>query len=185
MAAHPAELPGVRIWVRTWLAQVGQAKLFLLDTNDPANLPEYRGITGELYGGGPLLRLAQERILGIGGWRLLRALGIDPEVCHLNEGHAAFAILERARCFMEENHVPFAEALAVTRAGNLFTTHTPVAAGFDRFPADMMAQQFTEYCEQELGISLAELLALGRAESAATRPSRSTWPIWRFAAAGP
>jgi len=83
--------------------------------------------------GGKELRLKQELLLGIGGWRLLRTLGIAPEVCHLNEGHAAFAVLERARSFMEETSTPFEVALAVTRPGNLFTTHTSVAAGFDRF----------------------------------------------------
>ena len=77
-------------------------KLYLLDSNDAANYPAHRGITSELYGGGPELRLKQELVLGIGGWRLLTALGIEPEVCHLNEGHAAFAVLERARSFMEE-----------------------------------------------------------------------------------
>jgi starch phosphorylase len=157
------ELPGFTLRVRCWQVQVGRTKLLLLDTNDPANLPEYRGITGELYGGTPLLRLQQERILGIGGWRLLRVLGINPEVCHLNEGHAAFAVLERARWFMEENHVPFAQALAATRPGNLFTTHTAVAAGFDRFQYDAMVS-LTDYCNHELHISLDELLALGRAK---------------------
>ena len=80
-----------------------------------------------MYGGGPELRLKQELLLGIGGWRLLGALGIKPEVCHLNEGHAAFAMLERARSFMEETGQPFEVALAATRAGNLFTTHTAVS----------------------------------------------------------
>ena len=89
--------PGFKLWLRAWQVQVGRVKLYLLDTNDPANLPAHRGITSELYGGGPEMRLRQEMVLGIGGWRLLRALGIQPEVCHLNEGHAAFAVLERAR----------------------------------------------------------------------------------------
>ena len=92
--------------------RLGRAKLYLLDTNDPANPPAYRGITTELYGGGPELRLKQELVLGIGGWRLLRALGLQPEVCHLNEGHAAFAVLERARSYMEDNGQPFDVALA-------------------------------------------------------------------------
>ncbi len=94
-------LPGYSVWLRAWQVQVGRVKLYLLDSNDAANYPAHRGITSELYGGGPELRLKQELILGIGGWRLLTALGIQPEVCHLNEGHAAFAILERARGFME------------------------------------------------------------------------------------
>jgi glycogen phosphorylase len=156
------QLPGFLLRVRTWQVQVGRTRLYLLDTNSPENLPEYRGITSELYGGGPELRLQQERILGIGGWRLLRALGIHPEVCHLNEGHAAFAVLERARCYMEDTGQPFSVALAVTRGGNLFTTHTPVSAGFDRFAPALIADRLRDYAEHELGISLAQLLALGR-----------------------
>lgn len=88
-------LPGYSVWLRAWQVQVGRVKLYLLDSNDAANFPAHRGISSELYGGGPELRLKQELLLGIGGWRLLVALGIQPEVCHLNEGHAAFAILER------------------------------------------------------------------------------------------
>ena len=126
-------LPGYSVWVRAWQVQVGRVKLYLLDSNDAANIPAHRAITSELYGGGPELRLKQELLLGIGGWRLLRALGIQPEVCHLNEGHAAFAVLELARNFMEDAGQPFEVALAATRVGNLFTTHTAVAAGFDRF----------------------------------------------------
>ena len=127
-------LPGDVLWIRAWEARVGSRKLYLLDTNDPANRPAHPPITSELYGGGLDLRLRQEAVLCIGGWRLLRALGIRPEVCHLNEGHSAFAVLERARSFMEDNGQRFDAALAVTRAGNLFTTHTSVDAAFDRFP---------------------------------------------------
>jgi starch phosphorylase len=158
----PIPFPGFELWIRAWEVQVGRAKLFLLDTNDPANIPEYRGITSELYGGGNDLRLRQEHILGIGGWRLLRALGIVPEVCHLNEGHAAFAVLERAASYMEDNQVDFWVALTATRAGNLFTTHTPVEAGFDRFPVDLMRPHFENYCATRLKISFDELMALGR-----------------------
>lgn len=99
-------LPGSNVWLRAWQVQAGRLMLYLLDTNDPANPPVHRGINGEIYGGGPELRLKQELMLGIGGWRPLRKLGMDPEVCHLNEGHAAFAVLERARCFMEDNDRP-------------------------------------------------------------------------------
>ena len=155
-------LPGYSVWLRAWQVQVGRIKLYLLDSNDAANFPVHRGITSELYGGGPELRLKQEMLLGIGGWRLLMALGIRPEVCHLNEGHAAFAVLERARAFMEENRQPFEVALAATRAGNLFTTHTAVSAGFDLFSPALMAQYFTRYAGDKLGISLPKLLALGR-----------------------
>jgi starch phosphorylase len=156
------QLPGFRLWVRAWEVEAGRAKLYLLDTNDPANLPEYRGITSELYGGGPELRISQEQVLGIGGWRLLRELGIRPEVCHLNEGHAAFAVLERARDYMEEAQMPFDAALTVTRAGNLFTTHTPVEAGFDRFSPELVEQHFRHYAQDALHIPMSNLLALGR-----------------------
>jgi len=155
-------LPGFKLWVRAWEVQVGRAKLYLLDTNDPANPPAYRGITTELYGGGPELRLKQELVLGIAGWRLLRALGLQPEVCHLNEGHAAFAVLERARSYMEDSGQTFDVALAITRAGNLFTTHTPVEAGFDRFAPSLIECYLRKYAEERLLISFDELLALGR-----------------------
>jgi glycogen phosphorylase len=155
-------LPGYPVSLRTWKVQVGRVKLYLLDSNDAANFPAHRGITSELYGGGPEMRLKQELVLGIGGWRLLRALGIRPEVCHLNEGHASFAVLERARSFMDETGQDFEVALAVTRAGNLFTTHTPVAAGFDRFAPDLIEQYLGNYAQNKLGIKLHDLLALGR-----------------------
>jgi starch phosphorylase len=150
------------VWLRAWQVQVGRVMLYLLDSNDPANFPPYRGITTELYGGGPELRLQQELILGIGGWRLLEALGIHPEVCHLNEGHAAFAVLDRARSFMRATGQPFDVALAVTRVGNRFTTHTAVPAGFDLFSPGLVAQYLGRYVERELGISVADLMALGR-----------------------
>jgi glycogen phosphorylase len=155
-------LPGYSVWLRAWQVQVGRVKLYLLDSNDIANYPAHRGITSELYGGGPDLRLKQELLLGIGGWRLLAALGIKPEVCHLNEGHAAFAVLERARTFMEETGRNFEVALAVTRAGNLFTTHTAVAAGFDRFAPALIEQYLAGYARTRLGITDHDLLALGR-----------------------
>src|SRR5580700_3364072 len=160
------DFPAAKLWIRTWEVQIGRAKLYLLDTNDPANVPAYRGITTELYGGGPELRLKQELVLGIGGWQLLRALGLQPEVCHLNEGHAAFAVLERARSYMAENKQPFDVALTVTRAGNLFTTHTPVAAGFDRFVPGLMEWYLKKYAEGGLSISIEDLLALGRQDRA-------------------
>lgn len=155
-------LPGYSVWLRAWQVHVGRTMLYLLDSNDAANYPVYRGITSELYGGGPELRLQQEILLAIGGWRLLEQLGIKPEVCHLNEGHAAFVVLERARAFMQETNLPFKAALAVTRVGNHFTTHTAVAAGFDRFPPALIEQYFANYARTTLGITSHELLALGR-----------------------
>ena len=155
-------LPGYSVWLRVWQVQVGRVKLYLLDSNDAANFPAHRGITSELYGGGPELRLKQEMLLGLGGWRLLEALGLKPEVCHLNEGHAALAVLERAYSYMQETAQPFEVALAVTRAGNLFTTHTAVVAGFDRFAPALIEQYLRHYAEQKLGISFHDFLALGR-----------------------
>jgi starch phosphorylase len=165
-------LPGYSVWLRAWQAKAGRVNLYLLDSNDAANFPARRGISSELYGGGPELRLQQEMLLGIGGWRLLRALGLAPEICHLNEGHAAFAVLERARAFMEETGQSFEVALAVTRAGNLFTTHTAVAAGFDRFAPALIQQYLGGYAEKKLGIALPDLLALGR-----QNPSDSSEPF--------
>jgi glycogen phosphorylase len=155
-------LSGHSVWLRTWQVQVGRVKLYLLDTNDAANSPSHRGITSELYGGDSELRLQQELLLGMGGWRLLEAMDIHPDVCHLNEGHAAFAVLERARSFMLQTDQPFAVALAATRAGNIFTTHTAVSVGFDRFSPELIEQYLGHYASDRLGISLQELLALGR-----------------------
>jgi starch phosphorylase len=156
------DFAGARLWIRAWEARVGRTKLYLLDTNDPANTPAHRGITSELYGGDSELRLKQEFVLGIGGWRLLDALAIRPEVCHLNEGHAAFATLERARSYMAGNKLPFDLAVTITRAGNLFTTHTPVDAGFDRFSPGLMEKYFRPFAESELSIPFPKLMAFGR-----------------------
>ena len=154
--------PGYTLWLRTWQVRVGRTNLYLLDSNDPANLPAHQGITSELYGGGSEMRIKQEIVLGIGGWRLLRTLGISPEVCHLNEGHAAFAVLERAKSFMTDTGQSFEVALNATRAGNIFTTHTAVAAGFDKFTPSLTAQYLRGYTEDELGISFNDFLALGQ-----------------------
>lgn len=159
------ELPGRTLYLRGWEARVGRIPLYLLDSNDPLNSPGDRGITGELYGGGVEMRLQQEMVLGIGGWRLLQALDLAPPVCHLNEGHAAFAVLERARAWMQTSAQPFAVALNCTRAGNVFTTHTPVGAGFDRFPRELMAQYFEGYAEG-LGLEMDELMQLGQVNAA-------------------
>ncbi len=156
------DLPGGTVRLRVWQAKVGRVVLYLLDSNDVANFPIHRGITSELYGGGQEMRLQQEIILGIGGWKLLSALGIQPEVCHLNEGHAAFAVLERAHSFMEKTGQSFNVALTATRAGNLFTTHTAVAAGFDVFPPNLIEQYLNSYAINSLRIGINDLLALGR-----------------------
>jgi len=165
------DFPGGKIWLRCWEVSVGRTKLYLLDTNDLANTAAYRCITGQLYGGDAEIRLKQEIVLGIGGWRLLRELGLQPDVCHLNEGHAAFAVLERARCYMKDHGKPFALALQVTRPGNLFTTHTAVPAGFDRFDPQLIRKYLSHYAQEELAISLDDLLAMGRQNPANTSES--------------
>jgi starch phosphorylase len=159
------QLPGSKIWIRCWEVSAGRAKLYLLDTNDFANTAAHRGITSELYGGDAEMRLKQEIVLGIGGWRLLRSLGLTPEVCHLNEGHAAFATLERARSYMEDYKTPFDLAMTITRAGNVFTTHTAVNAGFDRFDPALIRTYLNHYAVDELAISVDDLLAMGRQNS--------------------
>jgi glycogen phosphorylase len=151
-----------KIYFRVWVAQVGKIKLYLLDSNHPCNLPHDRGITSKLYGSGSELRLVQEIALGICGWRLIEILQLSIDLCHLNEGHAAFATLERARHYSIKENVDFWHALWVTRAGNIFTTHTSVSAAFDLYPAEMLHHYFG-LSTFELGISLKDLLALGRA----------------------
>ena len=153
-------LPGYSVWLRAWQVQVGRVKLYLLDSNDPANVPARRGITSENYGGGPELRLEQELLLGIGGWRLLVALGIQPEVCHLNDGHAAFVVLERVLQFHERQFAALRGGACSHSGREPSTTHTAVAAGFDRFAP--VHQQLRRYAEERLGITLQDLLALGR-----------------------
>lgn len=164
----PVELPGRTLCLRAWRANVGRSTLYLLDSNVPTNDPADRGITGKLYGGGPEMRLRQELVLGIGGWRLLELLKVEPGAVHLNEGHAAFAVLERARSAMVRHGLSFAEAFWATRGGSLFTTHTSVAAAFDAFSPEVLAKYFPDNREYlaGLGISFAELLSLGRARGA-------------------
>ncbi len=158
------DTPGWPLWLRAWEVTVGRRTLYLLDSNDIANFPAHRGITSELYGGDPELRFKQELILGIGGWRLLDLLGIQPEVCHMNEGHAAFAVLERAYSLMQKAKVPFDVAMAATRPGNLFTTHTAVPEGFDHFSPDLIAKYLSNYAKDKLGISIDRLISLGQSQ---------------------
>lgn len=160
----PLAFPGRQLNVRVWRARVGRATLYLLDTNDPLNSPLDRGITGKLYQGSAVVRFLQEVVLGIAGWRALELLGLPVDICHLNEGHAAFALLERARACMQRTGLGFSEALWVTRAGNVFTTHTPVDVAFDRFDAEtlaLFAPYFRDYVAR-LGIEVGDLVALGR-----------------------
>jgi starch phosphorylase len=161
----PLQLPGRILHLRAWHVQVGRRSLLLLDSNHLLNDPADRGITGELYGGSAELRLQQELVLGIAGWQLLEQLGIDCPVCHLNEGHAAFAVLARARQYMRRHGASFDVALRATRAGNLFTTHTPVEAGFDRFDPELIALYLGDFATS-VEVPVERLLALGRRDPA-------------------
>ncbi len=153
-------LPGRNLLLRAWQARVGRCRLLLLDSNDLRNEPGDRGITSELYSGDPEKRLQQEVVLGIGGWRLLRQLGLEPAVCHINEGHSALAFLERAVSWQQDQGTGFDTARVATRPSNLFTTHTSVAAGFDRFPKALIAEYLQPWM-QESGLDLEQVMGLG------------------------
>jgi glycogen phosphorylase len=155
------QLPGRTLLVRVWQANVGKIRLFLLDSNDPLNTPRDRSITANLYPGGQEQRLMQEIVLGIGGWRVLEELGYQIDVCHLNEGHAAFVIVARAMSCMMKTGLSFSEALWTTRAGNVFTTHTPVEAAFDRYEPNLI-RPYAQYLADMVKVSMDQLLALGR-----------------------
>lgn len=149
------------VFARVWRVEVGRVPLFLLDTNLPENRPEDQDITDQLYGGNAEMRLKQEMVLGIGGMRALKAMGFQPTVCHMNEGHSAFLALERARETIAETGCNFAIARELAASGSLFTTHTPVPAGFDVFSPELMNRYFANYLPQ-LGLSFDELMGLGR-----------------------
>lgn len=154
--------PGRRVVAQIWRVQVGRIRLYLLDTNIPANATkEDRDITDALYGGDRELRIQQEIMLGLGGCRALEVLGLAPPVFHLNEGHPAFAALERIRQFVQDYGLSFAEAREAAAAGLVFTTHTPVAAGHDYFSPDLVMRYFSDYA-QEMDLSEQAFLNLGR-----------------------
>jgi glycogen phosphorylase len=175
--------PGRQVLARVWRAQIGRLPLYLLDTNIEANLPGDRDITDQLYGGDLEMRIRQEIVLGIGGVRALAALGLKPLVYHMNEGHSAFAALERSRLLMEEHGLPFRAASEAAAAGTVFTTHTPVEAGHDQFPPSLVESYLAEYAAT-LGITFDELLAMGRtAGPAADEPFNMTVLSLRMASA--
>jgi starch phosphorylase len=153
--------PGRPVYAQIWRADVGRVQLYLLDTNIEVNSEEDQNIADYLYGGDSELRLKQEILLGIGGMRALRALNIRPQVYHMNEGHLAFLSLERIRTLMDEHGLTFAQAEELTKAGGLFTTHTNVPAGIDRFPADMIGRYFGHYYGL-LGLNHEQFMSLGR-----------------------
>ncbi|XAL99993.1 alpha-glucan family phosphorylase [Phycisphaeraceae bacterium D3-23] len=154
-------LPKRDVTVALWKAEVGRVPLYLLDTDLPENESADREITAQLYGGDMDMRIRQEVVLGIGGVRALEAIGIRPEVCHMNEGHSAFLALERIRRLIEEHNLPFDEARQAAMASHVFTTHTPVPAGIDRFPAELVRSYMAEY-HDSLRLDMEGLLALGR-----------------------
>jgi starch phosphorylase len=154
------DFPGRAVWARVWQARAGNTRLYLLDTHLDDNAPADRNITHQLYGGDSNTRIEQEILLGVGGVRALRALGIQPTVWHINEGHAAFLILERIRGLIGEG-LDFAGAIEASAANTVFTTHTPVPAGHDHFSDDMVMHYFSELC-QAIGLPRDKLLGLGR-----------------------
>ncbi len=155
-------LPTGELFMKVWRIDVGRVKLFLLDTNIPLNAsPEHREITDQLYGGDIHKRIRQEIVLGIGGMRALKKLGIKPTVYHMNEGHSAFLALERIRVLMQEDGLTFEQAFEATRLSNVFTTHTCVPAGIDLFDSSMVYDYFRAYCEHG-PLPFDKLLALGR-----------------------
>ncbi len=156
---------GRKVQVKVWKVPVGRVVLYLLDTNHPGNRREDRDITARLYGGDQEVRIRQEIVLGIGGMRALTALGITPSVCHMNEGHSAFLAIERVQQLMQRDGLSFEEAREVMASGTVFTTHTPVPAGIDTFPASLVTRYMGTYC-QALGIDEQALLKLGRMDSA-------------------
>ena len=153
--------PGRTITARLWKVEVGRTDLYLMDTDYEANIPEDREVTYHLYGGNWENRLKQELLLGVGGIRALRKLGIDTQVYHCNEGHAAFTGLERLREYIEKDNLDFSEALEVVRASSLFTTHTPVPAGHDAFDEGMLRQYIGHYPER-LKVDWETLMSLGK-----------------------
>ncbi|MEW6492915.1 MAG: alpha-glucan family phosphorylase [Cyanobacteriota bacterium] len=155
------DYPGRTVYARVWRVQVGTVPLYLLDTNIEPNNPYDHDITDELYGGDLDMRIHQEMMLGIGGVRALQALGYKPTVYHLNEGHSAFLILERIRKLMQDEGLSLAQAKQVAQATQVFTTHTPVSAGFDLFPPDK-AMYYVGHYANMFGLSREEFLGLGR-----------------------
>ena len=157
------DMAGEAVRIKAWKVEVGRIQLYLLDTNCEGNSPEAAAITNRLYGGDKEHRLRQEMVLGIGGVRVLRALGLDPQVFHTNEGHAGFLALERLRELVATG-LTFREAIEAVRAGGVFTTHTPVPAGIDRFPRELMERYFHAFADM-LGIGFDELYRLGHVPS--------------------
>jgi starch phosphorylase len=154
------DLAGVPLVAQVWKAEVGRIPLYFLDADLDENPADGREVTDRLYGGDTEHRLRQEILLGVGGVRALQAVGVDAQVFHTNEGHAGFLGLERIRRQVVDNDLTYREAIEAVRAGCIFTTHTPVPAGIDRFPRELMEKYFSAWC-QEVGVTIDDLMALG------------------------
>ncbi|MBN1154131.1 alpha-glucan family phosphorylase [candidate division KSB1 bacterium] len=154
------DYPDRKVFAQIWKVTVGRIATYLLDTNIAQNNKADKTITDELYGGDTEMRIKQEIMLGIGGTRALHALGLHPSVYHMNEGHSAFLALERIAMLIDQNHLNFQEARELVRAGTVFTTHTPVPAGIDKFSPKLIETYFSNYIKR-LNISMPEFLALG------------------------
>jgi glycogen phosphorylase len=161
------------VWAKIWELHIGRINLYLLDTDIPQNSPSDRLITAELYGGDLEMRMRQEIVLGIGGVHALKALGLEPEVFHMNEGHSAFLALERIRRLVKERGLDFYAALQVAASANVFTTHTPVPAGNDSFPLEMMRRYFGDVAA-DLGLPIEQFLSFGQTRTNTTDPFSMT-----------
>lgn len=153
-------MPKKRVYLKVWQVNVGRVKLYLMDSDIDANIPEYRGITAHLYGGNQEMRIQQEIVLGMAGTSLLKTLGLNPTVYHMNEGHSAFLILELMKNIIKEKQVSFDMAEEIVAAKTVFTTHTPVPAGNDIFPIELVEKYFKDFWPR-LGLTREEFLKLG------------------------
>ncbi|MBR2008933.1 MAG: alpha-glucan family phosphorylase, partial [Peptococcaceae bacterium] len=163
-------LPKNSLYLKAWKIQVGRVSLYLLDSDIEENIPEYRGITLRLYGGDQRMRIEQEICLGMGGVYLLKELGLNPTVYHMNEGHSAFLVIEKIKDIIEEKKVSFNIAKDIVTSKTVFTTHTPVPAGNDIFPVELVKEYFPNYWKR-LGITEDEFLGMGMKPNETNRTS--------------
>lgn len=155
------DLPGRKVFANIWFIQVGRVRIYLLDTNVPKNKPDDRWFTSQLYGGDQEMRITQEILLGMGGVKALRAMGLKPSVWHMNEGHSVFMGLERIKEMVQNDKLNFYDALEITKSNTIFTTHTPVPAGNDAFPLNLQAKYFKNYWEK-VNINETQFMELGK-----------------------
>ncbi len=163
------ELPGRTLYANIWELQIGRLSLYLLNSDVPGNTPQDRKITGRLYPADQRTRIEQELLLGAGGIRLLRKLGIKPSLYHINEGHSAFLVFSRIQLLMTEEGLSFDEASEVVRGSTIFTTHTPVEAGNERFDKDLIEYYFANFIKWS-GISWSQFWDLGLKEAGDDKP---------------